>query len=231
MKIKLKIVAAVLITINSTLLQTAYANSDMQISNVYDGDTVALVSGEKIRLLQIDTPELSPGECYGKEARLALVKMLNQPGKLTLRTDPNLDSVDRYGRLLRYIFKGSTNINLKMVEIGAAAPYFYRSEKGAYSKSLLKAAQDAQRKSLGLWKKCPGTSLTPDIALKTDFSKATSSGGSVTGCNPNYQGCIPNSTQDLDCSDIKKLGLAPVKVIGTDVYKLDRDGDGIGCKS
>jgi len=25
------------------------------------------------------------------------------------------------------------------------------------------------------------------------------------------------------------LGLAPVKVIGTDVHKLDRDADGIGC--
>jgi micrococcal nuclease len=230
MKIKLKIVAAVLITINSTLLQTAYANSDMQIGTVYDGDTVTLVSGEKIRLLQIDAPELSPGECYGKEARLALVKMLSQPGKLTIKKDPSLDSVDRYGRLLRYIFKGSININLRMVEVGASAPYFYRGEKGPYSESLLKAAQDAQRKSLGLWKKCPGTSLTPDIALTTNFSKATSSGGS-TSCNPNYQGCIPNSTQDLDCSDIKKLGLAPVKVTGTDVYKLDRDRDGIGCKS
>jgi hypothetical protein len=33
----------------------------------------------------------------------------------------------------------------------------------------------------------------------------------------------------LDCPDIKRLGLAPVKVIGTDVHRLDGDGDGIGC--
>lgn len=231
MKPKLKIVSIALLTMNIVLPPTAYANSDVQISSIYDGDTVTLVSGEKIRLLQIDTPELSPGECYGSEARLALVKMLDQPGKLTLKTDPNLDSVDRYGRLLRYIFKGNTNINLKMVEIGAAAPYFYRSEKGAYSKRLLKAAQDAQQKRLGLWKKCPGTSLSPNVALTTNFAKVTPTGSSIAGCNPNYEGCIPNSTQDLDCSDIKKLGLAPVKVIGTDVYRLDRDGDGIACTS
>ena len=231
MKPKLKIVSIALLTMNIVLPPTAYANSDVQISSIYDGDTVTLVSGEKIRLLQIDTPELSPGECYASEARLALVKMLDQPGKLTLKKDPNLDSVDRYGRLLRYIFKGNTNINLKMVEIGAAAPYFYRSEKGAYSKRLLKAAQDAQQKRLGLWKKCPGTSLSPNVALTTNFAKVTPTESSTTGCNPNYEGCIPNSTQDLDCSDIKRLGLAPVKVIGKDVYRLDRDGDGVACTS
>jgi hypothetical protein len=34
---------------------------------------------------------------------------------------------------------------------------------------------------------------------------------------------------DLNCADIKKLGLAPVRVIGKDVHRLDADGDGIGC--
>jgi micrococcal nuclease len=231
MKLNLRIVVIALLAVNSAFPLSAYANSDVQIKSIYDGDTVTLVSGEKIRLLQIDTPELSPSECYGKEARLALVKILTQPGKLTLKNDSNLDSVDRYGRLLRYIFKGNTNVNLKMVEIGAAAPYFYRGENGAYSRRLLKAAQVAQQKSLGLWKKCPGTSLTPNVALTTNFTKAISTGNPSTNCNTNYEGCIPNSIQDLDCSDIKKLGLAPVKVIGTDVYKLDRDGDGIACTS
>lgn len=231
MKQNLRIVVIALLAVKSAFPLSAYANSDVQIKSIQDGDTVTLVSGEKIRLLQIDTSELSPSECYGKEARLALEKILAHPGKLTLKNDPNLDSVDRYGRLLRYIFKGNTNVNLKMVEIGAAAPYFYRGEKGAYSRSLLKAAHVAQQKRLGLWKKCPGTSLTPNDALTTNITKATPTGNPSTNCNTNYEGCIPNSTQDLDCPDIKKLGLAPVKVIGTDVYKLDRDGDGIACTS
>jgi hypothetical protein len=116
-----------------------------------------------------------------------------------------------------------------MVEIGSAAPYFYRGERGAFSKKLLKAAQDAKRKSLGLWKKCPGTYLSPEFALDTQLTKSPSSSGSASICNPNYKGCIPNSSLDLDCADIKKLGLAIVQVIGKDIYKLDRDGDGIGC--
>ena len=228
---KMKIVVIVILSFMASLNQSAYAASDTQIRNVYDGDTLTLITGERIRLLQIDTPELSPSECYGEEARQALIKLMSQPGKLTLKKDPSLDSVDRYGRLLRYVFKGNTNINLKLVEAGAAAPYFYRSERGAYSKSLLKAAQVAQRKNLGLWSKCPGTALRPDVALITNFPKVSSPGGSTANCNPNYKGCLPNSVQDLDCADIKRLGLAPVEVIGTDVYKLDRDGDGIACKS
>ena len=211
--------------------QSAYATGDAQLLSVYDGDTLTLVSGEKIRLLQIDSPELSPNECYGNEARLALIKILGQPGKLTLRKDSNLDSVDRYGRLLRYLLKGNTNVNLKMVEVGAATPYFYRSERGTYSKGLMKAAQSAQRMNLGLWGKCPGTNLSPEVALVTRYANVLNAGNTSVACNPNYKECLPNTSQDLDCGDIKRLGLGPINVLGTDVHKLDRDGDGIACAS
>jgi len=208
------------------------ANAAITITKVYDGDTITLSTGERVRFLQIDTPELSPAECFGNEARNALVSLLNAPGQLTLKTDPKLDKVDRYGRILRYVFIGKTNINLKLVEIGAAAPYFYKGDKGQYSTQILKAAQNAKAKSLGLWKACPGTQLTPNSAVTTlgavnaPIAAATSVG---VKCDPNYAGCIPVFPPDVDCADIKRLGLAPVKVIGTDVHKLDRDGDGIGC--
>lgn len=228
---KVKIIFLLTLAFTGTFSSSAYGESEVQVSSVYDGDTVTLVTGEKIRLLQIDTPELSPSECFGNEARMTLLNLLDQPGKISLKKDPKLDSVDRFGRLLRYIFKGSTNINLKMVQVGAAAPYFFRSERGAYSTSLLKAAQVAQKKKLGLWGKCPGTALTPEVALTTNFREAPTTNVPSTRCNPNYKGCVPNSSQDLDCADIKKLGLAPVEVIGIDVYKLDRDGNGIACTS
>ena len=208
------------------------ASAATTITKVYDGDTITLSTGEKVRFLQIDTPELSPAECYGQEARSALVSLLNTSGQLSLKTDPKLDKVDRYGRLLRYVFIGKTNINLKLVEIGAAAPYFYKGDKGQYSTQILKAAQTAKSKSLGLWKSCPGTQLTPNDAVTTLSTVVTSTASaSSTGvkCDPNYAGCIPVFPPDVDCTDIKRLGLAPVKVIGKDVHKLDRDGDGIGC--
>lgn len=48
-----------------------------------------------------------------------------------------------------------------------------------------------------------------------------------SNCNPNYSPCIPNSAADLDCADVGKR----VTVIGTDVYRLDADHDGVGCES
>jgi endonuclease YncB( thermonuclease family) len=51
-----------------------------RIDHVADGDTVDLRNGQKVRLVQIDTPEVYFGtECYGPQAS-ALTKQLLPPG-------------------------------------------------------------------------------------------------------------------------------------------------------
>ncbi len=52
-------------------------------------------------------------------------------------------------------------------------------------------------------------------------------------CDPNYSGaCVPVAS-DVDCSGGSGNGPAyvdgPVRVVGSDIYDLDRDGDGVGC--
>ena len=51
-------------------------------------------------------------------------------------------------------------------------------------------------------------------------------------CDSNYGGCVPIAS-DVDCAGGSGNGPAyvsgPVKVIGADIYDLDRDGDGYGC--
>ncbi len=53
-------------------------------------------------------------------------------------------------------------------------------------------------------------------------------------CDPNYAGaCVPIAS-DVDCAGGGGNGPAyvqgPVRVVGTDIYGLDRDDDGIGCE-
>jgi hypothetical protein len=53
-------------------------------------------------------------------------------------------------------------------------------------------------------------------------------------CDPNYSGaCVPIAS-DVDCAGGSGNGPAyvsgPVYVVGTDIYGLDRDGDGVGCE-
>jgi len=55
-----------------------------------------------------------------------------------------------------------------------------------------------------------------------------------SGCDPNYAGaCVPIAS-DVDCAGGSGNGPAyvrgPVQVVGTDIYDLDRDGDGVGCE-
>jgi endonuclease YncB( thermonuclease family) len=151
----------------SVSLAIPAAQAGPRITSIVDGDTIRLGKGKYVRLLQIDTPEMQGDECYAKEAQKALANFLNREGKVKFVADSKLDEVDQYGRLLRYIFVGKRNINLEMVKIGAAAPYFYRGERSQYSNQLLAAAQSAQASGLGLWGACPGTQLNPNRALAT----------------------------------------------------------------
>ena len=52
-------------------------------------------------------------------------------------------------------------------------------------------------------------------------------------CDENYSGaCVPVAS-DVDCAGGNGNGpeyvAGPVYVIGRDIYKLDRDGDGVAC--
>ena len=135
-----------------------------RIDHVADGDTVDLTNGATIRLVQIDTPEVyfSP-ECYGRQAS-AITKRLLPPGTAVgLTAEPATDRVDRYGRLLRYVFRArdGLNVNVYLVRVGAAAPYFYAHRRGRYAALLERLALRARRLHLGLWGACPKTPYAP----------------------------------------------------------------------
>ncbi len=207
----------------------ARAAATVRVDHVIDGDTIALATGAHVRFLQIDTPELSSNECYATQARGLLESLLPAGSRVTLRKDPALDQVDRYGRLLRYVYRGGTNLNVEMVRRGAAAPYFYDGDRGRFAGRIYSLALAAKRAHRGLWGACPATRLQPDeavTALRTTASSggAGSSGG---GCEPGYTPCLP-ITSDLDCGDISD-SLKPIHVTGSDPYRLDSNGDGLAC--
>ena len=115
-----------------------------------DGDTLRTTSGKKVRLLQIDAPELH-GDCFGKAALSALRQLTPNGTRITLVRDPVLDQTDRYGRLLRYVMVHGTNVNVALVRGGTASPYFFRNDKGRYANVLLTAVKKARAEKLGYW--------------------------------------------------------------------------------
>ncbi len=49
-----------------------------------------------------------------------------------------------------------------------------------------------------------------------------------SGCQPGYAPCLPR-VADLNCSDIPS-SKKPIRVTGSDPYRLDGDGDGWACE-
>ena len=227
------VVAAAVVIVGapaSVGLGAAGSGEHAVVASITDGDTLRLRDGRRVRFLQIDTPELGGGECYSRAARTVLVGLAPPGSSVMLEVDPALDRVDRYGRLLRYVRLGATNLNLELVRRGAAAPYFYRGERGRYAGALMAAAHAAKAAKRGLWGACPGTVLDPDRAVDTGTSGPPAKVDS-SRCDPNYSGgCVPPYPPDLDCADIRALGIAPVRVVGSDPHRLDGDHDGWGCE-
>ena len=84
-----------------------------------------------------------------------------------------------------------------------------------------------------------------DLVTKAPISEVTSIGTYVapvkapvvkkaaSNCDPNYSGCVPIAS-DVDCGGGSGNGpeylYGTVTVTGSDIYDLDRDGDGIACE-
>lgn len=123
------------------------------VARVVDGDTLVLHNGDRVRLVQIDAPE-SDRECHAAASTRELAR-LAPPGQwVVLEADPRLDSVDRFGRLLRYVHARGRNVNVELVRRGAATPWFYRGERGRYAARLLVAVAEARAARRGLWGAC-----------------------------------------------------------------------------
>jgi len=77
------------------------------VTQVYDGDTLRLRDGRRVRLLGINTPELGrgnkPDEPFARQAKQAVEDFLAGESHVFLYTET--ETQDRYGRHLAYLFK------------------------------------------------------------------------------------------------------------------------------
>jgi endonuclease YncB( thermonuclease family) len=120
---------------------------------VNDGDTIVLSTGQRVRYIGINAPEVDhedqKAEPFGYQARALNRKLV---GSKTIRLEYDADPRDRYGRSLAYIFlKDGTFVNACLLEAGMAY-YLHRKPNLKYRDRLLKAQQDAMQSKNGLWR-------------------------------------------------------------------------------
>ncbi|OGK64664.1 hypothetical protein A2313_02185 [Candidatus Roizmanbacteria bacterium RIFOXYB2_FULL_41_10] len=112
---------------------------------VLDGDTLVLENKARLRLRNIDAPELE--NCGGKEAKEYLQDLLkrNQGINISERI------IDQRGRPMAYVYSDQTFLNLEMLKSGWAR---YHHDNSAKKDVLKQAADEAKTKNIGLYKKC-----------------------------------------------------------------------------
>jgi micrococcal nuclease len=199
------------------------------VASVVDGDTLTVTTGPRVRLLQIDTPEVGSAECYSRAAARELRRLLPSGTRIGLEADARLDRVDRYGRRLRYVWRGRLNVNLELVRRGAATVYLYSGERGKHASRLLAAARAARAARRGIWGACRVVwdPTGPATSAGAGSRPAPALGGAR--CDPSYPGvCIPSPPPDLDCRDVRSI--APFTVRGADPHRFDGDRNGVGCE-
>lgn len=181
------------------------------VVRIIDGDTVELDSGDTVRISGIDTPER--GECHFDTASARMGELVL--GKTVTLTRDREDT-DRYDRILRYVDVDGTDAGITLIEEGLAkARYDSRDGYGFHTREPDYISADDG---------APLQTCAPEPAPAP--APAPAPGQQGANCDPNYTPCIPAFPPDINCGDLD----VSVRVIGTDVHGLDRDGDGVGCE-
>lgn len=124
-----------------------------RVAKVYDGDTVVLDGGEKVRLIGINTPEVAyrnrPADPGGNAAGDYLRQLIK--GEL-VRLEYGRERRDKYGRTLAHLFtEDGTNINALMLSEGYAHAVI-KIPNTRLLAQYLDAEQLARESGLGIWK-------------------------------------------------------------------------------
>ncbi len=111
---------------------------------IIDGDTFRLETGEAVRLIGIDAPELSqPG---GEESRQYLAQLILNKG-ITL--EKGHSDRDKYNRLLRFVYIDDVCINEEMIRQGYAEARYLTDPLREY---YIQLEIEAETAKTGLWR-------------------------------------------------------------------------------
>lgn len=128
-----------------------------EIIKVSDGDTVQIILDDKkqtVRMIGVDTPESvdprRPVQCFGEKASQKTSELLLNK-KVSLESDTTQGDMDRYKRMLRYVFlEDGTNVNKLLIEQGFGHQYTY-NKPYKYREEFIKAETEARENKRGLW--------------------------------------------------------------------------------
>ena len=127
------------------VLGSASAEERVRVKQVYDGDTILLEDGRKVRYLGINSPEYQE-PFYLKAKRFNESLILGKEVRLEL----DQEKADHYNRVLAYVYAGDQMVNARMVKEGLAHAFFIGQSR-KHQSLLLQAQAEAKQRKVGIW--------------------------------------------------------------------------------
>ena len=148
------------------------------VSRVIDGDTIELNTGERVRLLGINTPE--KGQPYKQEATDRL-KQLVENKVVALEKDVN--DRDQYNRLLRHVYVDGVFVNLQLIKEGYASVYVVPPNK-KHEAEFRSAWSDCLKNKANLC--TPSNEYCDNRCIGVAFLKSNAEGDDCSNLNGEY---------------------------------------------
>jgi micrococcal nuclease len=144
------------------------------VVGVTDGDTIKVRIGgttERVRVIGIDTPELSGDECYAQEAA-SRMQSLVQSKSVRLVRDPSQGDRDRYGRLLRHVALADGRQVARILIAGGFGEEYTYDEPYAGRAAYRAAEESAREAGRGIWSsRCRAPAKAAPVAPTTCLIK------------------------------------------------------------
>ena len=140
-----------------------------------DGDTARFIKDKKeikVRFLGIDSPEIEKpnqeAEPYGDSAKNYTCNRLKRANKIQLEYEPASDKVDKYDRVLAYVFVDDKLLEESIVKNGYAEVKYLKKDYKYYDE-LIDAENYAKDKKKGIYSE--GSSEISNEDLTKNFKK------------------------------------------------------------
>ncbi|HUV42996.1 MAG TPA: thermonuclease family protein [Patescibacteria group bacterium] len=202
--------------------ETEEEREEVLVARVIDGDTIEIEGGQKVRYIGIDAPEsVDPNEPVGCYAQEASEKNKELVLNKKVRLEKDVSEMDRYGRLLRYVWVGDLLVNEYLVREGYAQSSTYPPDV-KYQDKFIEAQKKAREEEKGLWSIDCDTwgqfTPTPRPTLKATPTPTPISKSTIYTCD-----CSKTCTQISSCEEAQYQ----LNVCGCSAR--DGDKDGIAC--
>jgi micrococcal nuclease len=132
---------------NTEILVDSSSNEkdEYLVTHIVDGDTFDISTGERVRMIGIDTPER--GKYFYKEATNRLDELIGNKKVILIK---DVSETDKYGRILRHVYIDDVWINKQMIEEGFARFVTFPPDV-MHVEEFREAQKYAKKNKLGLW--------------------------------------------------------------------------------